>query len=444
MKTVGNTTFQVPTANTLCTLATRVPRTVPAQEMAQRAADLKQTPRFGSEAMALWERYDAPRVVGNESAIENEYGLEAMSQLADRIVRLARQGTTREQYIGQFDMTTHHHQYVYAVKANGEMLRFLHEWGVDRNPPGAAPGVARPLSPGAREMVTQPAPAPAPSSGGAVTGPSPSTKRIITGGEIAKDSMVVRRGPNPAVEAIKGTLATAPRVSHKLDTPKLVGSGWQTYSLVIPAGKSGVYGMLPNGVLRWFRHDGYQDGSPRWKGPVDVGTGWHSFKKIVAGGDGVLYGILPDGTLRWNRHLDAADSSSRPNWAVARNVGTGWGHFPHVFSGGDGIIYAATPEGKLLWYRHRGFLTGAVDWEGPKEVGNAGWAYFKRLFSPGDGVIYAVLPEGDLLWYQNEGYQDGSARWQPGGRPSKLAADWRDFVQVFPLMWGKSSEPIVK
>jgi hypothetical protein len=451
LATVGNTTFNVPTANSLCTLPMRAKRVPSDRDMAQRVADLEQNPRYGSEAMSLWEQWDTPRVVANESAMETEYGVEAMSQLADRIVRLAKYGTTREQYIGKFDMTFYTKQYLYAVKANGEMLWFDHTIAVDKNPPPEPTrGLVQTQSPGVRAIIgaTRPAPA-APaapgSAGGAVMAPSSSAKRVLTGSEMAKDasSTMVTRGPSPAVRAIRATLPPEARVIHTLGGPKLVGTGWTTYSLVIPAGAAGIYGMTPNGVLRWYRHDGYQGGTLQWKGPIDVGTGWNSFTRIVAAGDGVLYGILPDGTLRWNRHLDSADSSARPRWAPARNVGTGWGGFVHVFSTGEGVIYAVPPDGKLLWYRHKGYLTGTSEWEGPKEVGNAGWAAFKRIFSPGEGVIYAIMPDGELLWYQNEGYKDGTAKWQTG-RPTHLAADWSDFVQILPHMWGTMSEPVVK
>jgi hypothetical protein len=443
--TVGTTTFTVPTANTLCTLAMRVPRPVSAAELASRTADLGQNPRYGADALALWQQWDAPRVVANEDALERDYGVEAMGQLADRIVRVAKYGTTREQYIGSFDMTFHYPQYLYGVKANGEMLQFIDDMIVDRNPPKASPGVAQTLSPGVRESIAS-GTAVAKPAAPAAPAPSPTEKRMLTDKNVLvspRSSTVLRPGPSAAAQAIKATLPPTPRVVHKLDGPRLAGGGWQAYSLILPAGRSGMYAMTPDGVLRWFRHDGFVQGTPQWKGPVQVGTGWHAATKVVAGGDGVLYAIFPDGRLRWYRHLDFADATAPPRWSV-RWVGTGWTGLAHVFSGGDGIIYAVPPDGRLMWYRHKGFLTGAVDWEGPKEVGNAGWAYFKRLFSPGDGIIYAILPEGDLLWYQHEGYQDGTPRWQPGGRPTRLAADWRDFVQVLPLMFGKSSEPVVK
>ena len=68
---------------------------------------------------------------------------------------------------------------------------------------------------------------------------------------------------------------------HRWEGPKLVGTGWDTFSEVIPAwygatngsGAYGfsVYGVTPDGTLRWYRHDGFADGTMAWRGPVIVG-----------------------------------------------------------------------------------------------------------------------------------------------------------------------------
>jgi len=95
--------------------------------------------------------------------------------------------------------------------------------------------------------------------------------------------------------------------------------------------------------------------------------GWYMFTKVIDDGDGILYGILPNGLLRWYRHTDAADTATPPKWAGPTVVGNGWQNFVHVFSGGEGVIYAVDPNGQLLWYRHKSYLTGEFQWEGAKD-----------------------------------------------------------------------------
>ncbi|NJO13469.1 MAG: hypothetical protein HC872_08390 [Gammaproteobacteria bacterium] len=202
------------------------------------------------------------------------------------------------------------------------------------------------------------------------------------------------------------------------------------------------YAVAQDGALLWYRHDGFVNGEPRWKGPVKVGSGWQSFKKVVAAGDGVLYGVGTDGSLRWYRHNDVADpAAAAPKWTGPQVVGSSWGHFVHIFSTGEGVIYGVDPQGKLWWYKHRGYLTGTQDWAGPKQVGT-GWAGFKKVFSPSEGYIYALTQAGELLWYQHQGYQDGTVRWRgptPLGR--RIGGDYKF---VFSAMQGTPQAPVVR
>lgn len=316
-----------------------------------------------------------------------EFGWEyAMWDLSDHYPVYGRFNFTQP-FVGRFDMTFWTKQYLYAVNPNGELLWYSDQIGIDRNPSGT------------------------------VTPPSAVTK-----------ASALR---DPRLDA-KLTPRFSPRVYHQWEGPRRVGTGWQGFTAIFPAGLSGLYGLTPEGVLKWYRHDGFVDGTFKWKGPVDVGSGWNTFKTVVPGGDGVLYGIASDGSLHWYKHLDVADASAPPRWQGPKVVGSGWGNFVHVFAGGEGVVYAVDTQGNLLWYRHKGYLTGAADWEGPKQVGS-GWAQFTRVFSPGEGHIYALQPSGALLWYQHEGFSTGTAKWI---NAVQVANGWNGFAQVFPRMWG--------
>ncbi len=319
-------------------------------------------------------------------------------------------GPKPQQFIGQFDSTIYSKETLYAVKPTGELLWFADTVGINKN---ASQQHSAGLNKARRE-ITRP---------GGVPAASEKSSRMM---DKARTTPVT--GQLLHDEQLTGPI----QITHKLQGPKVVGTGWQNFRSVIPAGQAGFYALTPDGVLKWYRHDGFNDGTPAWKGPVDVGTGWNSFQKIVAAGDGVLYGIGADGSLRWYRHTDAADASSPAHWQGPQVVGQGWGDFAHVFSTGEGVIYAITKDGRLMWYRHAGYLTGAPQWQGPKQVGS-GWANFTSVFSPGYGVIYAVSPAGDLLYYQNDGYLQGSTVWLG---PILVTAGWGSYLQVFPRMWG--------
>jgi hypothetical protein len=310
------------------------------------------------------------------------------------------------------------------------------------------------------------------------TSPSTSISRMKTSPAASASTSVgsVLTEKRAERAAVVGAVVVAPPdfpIHHKWEGPKTVGSGWQNFRDIIPAAMSDItptlgaasfYAVTTDGALLWYRHDGFVYGEPRWKGPIKVGSGWNAFKKIVPAGDGVLYGIGNDGTLRWYRQNDVADPSAQgpmgiggttrssvggvrqmitaaPSHFTGPNVvGTGWGHFVHVFSTGEGVVYAVDPQGKMWWYKHRGYLTGTQDWEGPKQVGT-GWAGFKKVFSSSEGYIYALQPSGDLLWYQHLGYQDGAVKWRG---PTNIGGTWGDYAFVFSAMAGTPRAPVVR
>ena len=84
-----------------------------------------------------------------------------------------------------------------------------------------------------------------------------------------------------------------------------IGNGWTIFDKII-AGEDGViYGRFPDGRLRWHRHLAHADGSKVWAQDRDVrqaSDGWGRFTDIFAGSGGVLYGIEPNGDLRWHKH----------------------------------------------------------------------------------------------------------------------------------------------
>ncbi|WP_129338504.1 tachylectin-related carbohydrate-binding protein [Cellulomonas endophytica] len=161
---------------------------------------------------------------------------------------------------------------------------------------------------------------------------------------------------------------------------RLVGRGWGGFRTIFSGGDGVLYAVDAEGRLQWYRHHGVATGAGldvpgSWSGPHEVGTGWGTARHLFSAGDGILYAVMPDGVLRWYRHVGHADGrglGSPGAWAGPVDVGTGWGDVTAVFSKGDGIIYAVMPDGTLRWFRHEGFRTGAVQWQGPVQVGH-GW-----------------------------------------------------------------------
>lgn len=122
--------------------------------------------------------------------------------------------------------------------------------------------------------------------------------------------------------------------------------------------------------MRWYKHNGFLNGTTNWADPIggiEVGTGWGDFKSVFATSGGVIYAIQPDGKLRWYKHngwMDGTASWADPGGGL--ELGTaGWADFNSVFASRDGIIYAVQPDGSLFWYYHQGWNNGAVSWGRP-------------------------------------------------------------------------------
>jgi outer membrane protein assembly factor BamB len=344
----------------------------------------------------------------SEQELEQKYGVELMARLAQKLELLRTTGTARESFIGTFDPSTQKAEYLYGVKPNGELLWYRHRI------------VTRKIG------VVSP-----PRTGDSPT--APAKKHNFPGGN---------NDPRIKLPDERGTFAKT-EIIHSLEGPKRVGTGWESFADIIPAGLSGIYAVRRDGKLLWYRHDGFLDGSMNWTGYREIGRGWADFKQIVPMGDGIIYAITQNGNLEWRRHvgyLDGRGLETPGAWEGPKVLGRGWGDFKFVFAGGEGIIYAVTNNGDLRWYRNKNFMAGVNEWEGPNIVGN-GWESFKMIFSTGEGMIYAMKPSGELVCYKHDGYSDGTKRWQA---PVQIAADWSDFIFVFPRMKGTYVPPVVR
>jgi stress response protein SCP2 len=183
------------------------------------------------------------------------------------------------------------------------------------------------------------------------------------------------------------------------------------------------------GDLYWSQHDGWQDGSIRWKGRNKVGNGgWQAYISVFASSNGIIYAITASGDLYWYQHDGWQDGSVR--WKGRNKVGNGgWQAYISVFASSNGIIYAVDASGDLYWYQHDGWQDGSVRWKGRNKVGSGGWQAYISVFASSNGIIYAVDASGDLYWYQHDGWQDGSVRWK--GRNKVGSGGWQDYKSVF-------------
>jgi hypothetical protein len=230
----------------------------------------------------------------------------------------------------------------------------------------------------------------------------------------------------------------------------IIGNGWNSFKFLCGGGGGVLFGVEPNGDLRWYRYDagdGLSDpaGSRGWAANSRnvIGNGWHGFVSLVslpkAGRNGTsgptLFGVEPSGDLRWYRYLGAGEPD-RSGWHPnSRNViGNGWQSFT-ILTGAGSDLFGVEPNGDLRWYRYLG--AGEPDRSGwhPNSrniIGN-GWNRFTRIVGSADDksgfgtALYAVEPNGDLYWYKYSGSgvhdPSGGTGWHPNSG-TKIGRGW--------------------
>ena len=192
-----------------------------------------------------------------------------------------------------------------------------------------------------------------------------------------------------------------------------------------------IYAITGDGILKWYRHLGFADGSVSWDGPKDVGSGWADFKQVFAMGRGVIYAITNDGTLKWYKHaayLEGSGLNSPGAWFGPKDFGGGWGDYTEVFPGGEGVIYAIANDGTLKWYRHDNFSG-----EGESSVPNSNAPTGDPRILRRAGVQTQQRPLGTrpLGVLSVPGFSPQPGRLEG---PRTVGNGWNGFRQVFALL----------
>jgi len=233
---------------------------------------------------------------------------------------------------------------------------------------------------------------------------------------------------------------------------KVVGTGFGDVRIAFGAGRGVIYTIAQDGVLRWYKHNGYVEGGgietwePQDTGHKVVGTGFDDVRIAVPAGSGVIYTISQDGKLRWYRHRGYLTGGGLETWDPQdtghKVVGTGFDEVRIAFAGGLGVLYTISTDGQLRWYRHVGYLTGGgiETWE-PQDTGHkvvgTGFDRVRLAFPGGHGVIYTVSDDGVLRWYRHLGYRTGGSRetWEPQDTGHRVVGHgWQGIILAFAML----------
>jgi len=224
-----------------------------------------------------------------------------------------------------------------------------------------------------------------------------------------------------------------------------------------------MYGVDPNGDLRWYQYSGTGQSDPTGSGlgwnsnsRNVIGVGWNSFRKIVTLGDGVMMGVEPGGNLRWyqyNGNGESDPTGSGLNWDPnSRNViGVGWQSFRFLCSkpyegrtsthSNNSALYGVEPGGNLRWYRYLG--NGENDPSGSglgwhpnsRNVIGVGWSAGIHYMAAISDIILLVQDDGALRWYRYGGNGEndptgGGLGWHPNSG-NFIGKGWQGFRHIF-------------
>ncbi len=125
-----------------------------------------------------------------------------------------------------------------------------------------------------------------------------------------------------------------------------VGYGWN-FKTVFGGGNGVLYAITADGKLMWYKHKGYlnpvatpganaNEAQKRawvntWEGPREIAAGWGDFTKVFSSGEGHIYGVLPNGELKWYLH-NGWQTGSPWNLSAGKTIATGWDSYVFAFA----------------------------------------------------------------------------------------------------------------
>jgi Tachylectin len=293
----------------------------------------------------------------DERSIEEEdYGIVILRLLEQMLRDIDRNGTLRQQFIGQFDFTKLVFATAYAAQSDGS-LSWFHQIQPSADGKWTGPLLAGNGLTGLRALLS--------GGGDVLYGVSSDGTWAWYRHRASGNTTISLTGPNALV---------TPTISAVFDD-----------QAQIFAGGDGVFYALRGGVLHWTRDQKFQSGGGSFSEPRAIRTDWGPFTHLFSTGFGTIYAVSPDGVLRWFRHTEFLTGTGELSGGT--QIGTGWTVFSRIFSVGDGLIYGVYPNGSMLGWYHVDWENGAPDWQGPLSVSGTTWNQYSHLL----GMLPAPL-----------------------------------------------------
>jgi hypothetical protein len=206
----------------------------------------------------------------------------------------------------------------------------------------------------------------------------------------------------------------------------------QRFLDLVPGGQGIFYAVQADGVLLWYRHLGWQNGTVNWANGGSgrqIGVQWQQFVKVLAGADGQIFALNPDGTLLWYQYLLSNSTTGAGSWhpSSGKQIGSGFDVFPRIFGGWNNVLYGIDGNGLLFWYHNAG-PAGGFAWSNNgngRQIG-AGWKEYPFVFADPNGVVYGIWQSNELRWFRYivQNLSTGAGFWVNGGTNIPIGVGW--------------------
>lgn len=243
---------------------------------------------------------------------------------------------------------------------------------------------------------------------------------------------------------LKGTAAALALVAANQGTAQAAAEDPEQRLLqLVPGGNGVIYALYADGRLKWFKHNGRNDGTYNWAdgNGREIGSGWQIHPTVLASQDGQIFGFCGDGTIWWHKWVLTNAATGAGYWAPGTNniIHRGFGQYSYVFGGWDGIFYAVDAHGDMYWFR---YLAGDGS-NGPGAWANGGVGQkiaseqrdYDGYFADQQGVIYGLRHGAVLHWFRylaGDG-SNGPGAWANNGAAIHIGTgfDWGSCVERF-------------
>jgi hypothetical protein len=224
-----------------------------------------------------------------------------------------------------------------------------------------------------------------------------------------------------------------------------IGTGWGGYTQLIPLDATGdgyrdMVGVKADGTMWLFSNNFERDNGVPYGDVRQIGSGWNSYTKLIPAdvtGDGYtdLVGVKADGTM-WLFSNNISRDNGVP-FSDVRQIGSGWNGYAKILGAdvtGDGYtdLVGVKADGTMWLFSNNFERDNGVPYGDVRQIGS-GWNSYAKLIPAdvtGDGYTDLIGEKADgtmWLFSNNIGRDNGV----PFSDVRQIGSGWDTYSNIF-------------